>query len=95
MMPLKRDVAFCNVMISSSKKRLDGEVVTCAEKITMRRMPCYSLKILAVDKKEERVLEVYLDRRLISEPLKEGSCVRLLVAQHFVFALEMGGTKDD
>lgn len=93
-MPLKRDMAFWQVMMNSNKKELEGEVVACEEKITMRRIPCYNLKILVGDK-ENSMREIYIDRRFVSKKLKEGSRVRLLVAQRFVFALETGGTKDD
>lgn len=94
-MPLKRDISFCKRMMDGGKKEYDGIVADCEEEITMHRMPCYILKIEVEDKGEIGIRQVYLDKRFLPQQPESGSKVRVLVVQHFVFALDNGGTKDE
>lgn len=94
-MPLKRDIVFCKMMRNSSKKELIGRVLACNEEITMHQMSCYNLKISIGTDEEKNTRQVYLDKRFKPENLRDGCQVEVLVAKHFVFALEVGGNRNE
>ena len=94
-LPLKRDISFSQTMLDSKKKEYDGIVMDCKEEITMHRMPCWILKLEVEDRGKKVIRQVYLDQRFLFPELERGSRIKVLVAQHFVFAFDNGGIADE
>ena len=67
----------------------------CKEEITMHRMPCWILKLEVEDRGKKVIRQVYLDQRFLFPELERGSRIKVLVAQHFVFAFDNGGIADE